>query len=475
MDFFFNPDGIAVVGASNTRHKGGYNIVHNIIHGYKGRIYPVNSRYQEVQGLTCYPSMRNLPDRVDLAVVFVPAGAVPDVIEDCAVAGVRGVIIQSAGFAEVGPGGHELQQRVKETAARHDIRLWGPNCIGLVDIGNRHVFSFVSPNILSGTVIPGRVSMIVQSGMLSGGFLQDMMTCDQMGFAKVCSIGNKMDVNECDVLAYLLDDPRTGVVGCYLETLADGRRFVELCRRTDKPVVVIKGGRTEYGARAASSHTASLAADAAVVSGILAQAGAIEAFDFTQMANICNTLALVRSRPVCEEGRVAILTYSGGAGILSTDLMAGRCLRPAELRPETKERMAPVFPDWMPVNNPVDFWPAVEKSGVAETYTTCFQAVLADPGVDIVFMHLFTGSHLKLDLKALADAAHLAGKPLFCWVIGDDQIRRQIKSTLQENGVPVFRELDRAMACMAALFQHRRAIMRRMGSGKASEQKVAGN
>ena len=471
MDFFFNPDGVAVIGASNTRQKGGYNIVHNLINGYAGRIYPVNPRYREIQGLPCYPSMRELPGRVDLAVVFVPARAVPEVIEDCAAAGVRGVIIQSAGFAEVGPEGIRLQQRVMETAVGYGIRLWGPNCIGLVDIVNRHVFSFVSPNILAGAVIPGRVSMIVQSGMLSGGFLQDMMTCDQMGFAKVCSIGNKMDINECDVLAYLLEDPQTDVVGCYLETLSDGRRFIELCRRTEKPVVVIKGGRTEYGARAARSHTASLAADAAVVSGILAQAGAIETVDFTQMANICNTLALVRLRPAAAEGRVAILTYSGGAGILSTDLMAGRRLRPARLRPETKEKMAPVFPDWMPVNNPVDFWPAVEKSGVAETYTTCFRAVLEDPGVDIVFMHLFTGSQMKLDLTALADAAYQAGKPLFCWVIGDNAVRREIKATLQQNGVPVFRELDRAMACMDALFQHQRILKRRVVGDESSKRR----
>ena len=473
MDFFFKPDGIAVVGASNTRQKGGYNIVRNLINGYPGRIYPVNPRYQEIQGLACYPAMADLPGRVDLAIVFVPARAVPDVIEDCAAAGVRGVIIQSAGFAEIGPEGVKLQQRVMKTAAGYGIRLWGPNCIGLVDIVNRHVFSFVSPTILSGEVIPGRVSMIVQSGMLSGGFLQDMMTCDQMGFAKVCSIGNKMDVDECDLLAYLLEDRQTDVVGCYLETLADGRRFIELCRHTDKPVVVIKGGRTAYGARAASSHTASLAADSAVVSGILAQAGAIETFDFTQMANICNTLSLVRPRPDVGKGRVAILTYSGGAGILSTDLMSGRRLCPAELLPETKAKMAPVFPDWMPVNNPVDFWPAVEKSGVAETYNTCFRAVLEDPGVDIVFMHLFTGSHTKLDLKALADAAHGAGEPLFCWVIGDNLIRRQIKSTLQANGVPVFRELDRAMACMDALFQHQGTARRRVGDNERS--RMTGN
>ncbi|MEW6080134.1 MAG: CoA-binding protein [Thermodesulfobacteriota bacterium] len=462
MECFFNPDGVAVIGASDSAGKGGYNIVHNIKNTYRGRVYPVNSRYTAVQGLPCYPSARDLPEKIDLAIVFVPAPAIPTVIEDCAAAGVRGVIIQSAGFAEVGPEGQALQEKVLATAGAHGIRLWGPNCIGLVDVAGRQVFSFVSPDIIGQGMVPGRVSMIVQSGMLSGGFLLDMMSGDSMGFARVCSIGNKMDVNECDILEYLIDDPDTGVIGCYLETLVDGRRFVELCRRTDKPVVVIKGGRTEHGARAAKSHTAGMAADAAVVSGILAQAGVIEAADFKQMADICNALALTGACPGKEEGRVAILTYSGGAGIISTDLMAGRRLRLAELRAETKEKMAPVFPDWMPVNNPVDFWPAVEKSGAVKTYLTCFQAVLEDPDVDVVFMHLFTGSRLKLDFGSLAEASRKANKPLFCWVIGHQQARREIRDALQQEGVPVFRELDRAMLCIDALFAHQRFVKRRI-------------
>ena len=461
MDCFFKPRAVAVIGASDTPGKGGYNIVRNIKNGFAGPIYPVNPRYQEVQGLPCYPSARDLPGRIDMAVIFVPAAAVPEAMAACAAAGARGVIIQSAGFAEIGPRGLALQERVLAEARTHGLRVWGPNCIGLVDVAGGQVFSFVSPDIIAQDAVAGRVSMIVQSGMLSGGFLLDMMSGDGMGFARVCSIGNKIDVNECDVLAWLLDDPQTAVVGCYLETLADARRFIDLCRASDKPVVVVKGGKTAAGARAAQSHTDGLAADAAVAGGILAQAGVIEAADFKQMADICHTLSLVTSRPPGEEGRVAVLTYSGGAGILSTDLMAGRRLRLAELRPETKQKMAAVFPDWMPVNNPVDFWPAVEKSGPVQTYTTCLEAVLADPEVDLVFMHLFTAGRMQLDLAALAQTARRAGKPLFCWVIGRHQTRREIREILQPLGVPVFRELDRAMACMDALATHRRTLNRR--------------
>ncbi|MFP4039604.1 MAG: acetate--CoA ligase family protein [Desulfosudaceae bacterium] len=455
MDCFFKPAGVAIVGASATIGRGGYNIVSNVKNSFQGEIYPVNPRYDEILGLTCYPSISDIPGSVDMAIIFVPAAGIPDIIVQCAHKGVRGVIIQSAGFAETGQAGRDLQEQVLKRARQNNIRIWGPNCVGLVDIAGRQFFSFISPDILKDNVITGGVSMIVQSGMLSGGFLMDMMTADRMGFARVCSIGNKMDVNECDLLAWLLDDPATRVVGCYLEELVNGRLFIDLCQQSDKPVVVIKGGRSEHGARAALSHTASMAADRKVISGILAQAGVIEADDFKQMADICNTLSLVPRYPAEGVGRVAVLTYSGGAGILSTDLMEGQLLRPAELQPETLGKIRTVFPDWMPVGHPVDFWPAVEKSGPVKTYLTCLSAVLEDPGVDMVLLHIFLGGQMDPDISPLADLAARAGKPLFCWVIGHDGARRHFAESLQKLGIPVFRELLRAITCMDALVRDR--------------------
>ncbi len=472
MECFFNPRNVAIVGATPTPGKGGYNIVYNIKKGFTGGIFPVNPNYGEIMGMVCYPSVDDIPEPIDLVIVFVPAAIVPEVIAACGRKGVEGVIIQSAGFAETGENGSRLQEQVMSLAKQHGIRIWGPNCVGLVDIGRRQVFSFIAPGILKPQVIAGGVSMIVQSGMLSGGFLMDMMMADRMGFAKVCSIGNKMDVNECDLLAYLLNDPQTRVVGCYLENLVDGRRLIELCRRTEKPVVILKGGQSEHGARAAQSHTASMAADRAVVRGILARAGVIEARDFKQMADICNTLALIPAPSNGEEGRVAVLTYSGGAGIVSTDLMEGRHMRLAELSSDTIAKIQPVFPDWMPVGNPVDFWPAVEKSGPLKTYTTCLQAVLEDPGVDAVLLHMFLGGRMNLDVSSLARAAEKAGKPLFCWAIGHDEVRRELTDVFREHGVPVFRELERTAECMDALFAKQKPARPRIQAGEAAEKSV---
>ena len=246
MNFFFNPDGIAVIGATPNSLKGGYAIFKNVLIGYKGNIYPVNPSYKEIEGMPCYPSVSAVPGHVDLAIVFVPAKLVPAVIEDCAAKGVQGVMIESGGFAEAGRDGSLLQQSLKDISKRTGIRLWGPNCMGLVDAVGGYVFSFMDPRSLQqGLLIPGKVSLVVQSGLLSAGFLVDIMSHHVMGISKVCSVGNKIDINECDLLSYLIQDTNTEVIGHYLESFSDGRRFTELCRKSTKPIVVLHGGKSD--------------------------------------------------------------------------------------------------------------------------------------------------------------------------------------------------------------------------------------
>ena len=308
IDFFLNPRGIAIVGATPNPLKGGNAIVKNILLGYRGGIFPVNPKYTEIEGLTCYPSVRAIPDHVDMAVVFVPAPLVPAAVEDCVGKGVRGVMIESGGFAEAGPEGERLQNVLGAIAARSGIRLWGPNCMGLVDVVHRHIFSFMDPRAQEREeFIPGVVSLIVQSGMLSAIFLMDIMSNATMGVSKVASLGNKVDVNECDLLEYFLDDPDTEVIGLYLESFSEGRRFLDLCRSSKKPIIVLKGGRSSRGAEAARSHTASLAGNQRIVAGALAQVGVTEAQDFKQMMDLCRSFALTKPVPGGSD-RVAILT-----------------------------------------------------------------------------------------------------------------------------------------------------------------------
>ncbi|MBW2613729.1 MAG: CoA-binding protein, partial [Deltaproteobacteria bacterium] len=197
MELFFKPNAIALVGASANRLKGGNRILKNLLTGYKGEIYPVNPRYADIDGLTCYPTVNAIPAPVDLAIVFVPAVAAVQAVKECAIKGIPRVMIQSAGFAETGDEGRALQEELLKVKNESGMRIWGPNCMGLVDAVNRHVFSFALSSIWEDGLLPGKVSLIVQSGMLSAGFLIDAVTHGTMGISKACSIGNKADVDEC--------------------------------------------------------------------------------------------------------------------------------------------------------------------------------------------------------------------------------------------------------------------------------------
>jgi len=464
IDFFLNPRGIAVVGATPNPLKGGNAILKNIQLGFRGGVFPVNPKYGQINGLTCYPSVSAVPDPVDLAVVFVPAPLVPAAVEDCVKKGVRGVMIESGGFAEAGPEGALLQQSLADIAARTGIRLWGPNCMGLVDVVHRHIFSFMDPRAQEmNEFIPGTVSLVVQSGMLSAIFLMDIMSNATMGVSKVCSLGNKIDVNECDILEYFLDDPDTEVIGLYLESFSDGRRFLDLCRRSDKPIVVLKGGRSSQGAEAARSHTASLAGNQRIVAGALAQVGVTEACDFKQMMDLCRSLALAGPVPGGSD-RVAILTLSGGAGIVATDFVAEQGLTMATLSVSTRRFLAEIFPEWMPATNPVDLWPAVERQigKDVDVFLPSLEVLLDDPGVDAVFLHVFISNNRgRVNPSELAVRIRKAGKPVIAWIIGRRDDTYAFQREALAHGIPAFTEISRAAECLRAVLGERRRKGRR--------------
>ena len=452
MEFFFTPQGIAVIGASANPLKGGYFILNNLMKGFKGGIYPVNPSYPEIDGLPCYPSVLQVPDPVDLAIIFVPAAFVPKVLHECAQRGIKGAMIESGGFAESSEQGKQLQDSILAIHKETGIRIWGPNCMGLVDAVQGLVFSFVLPAIWEKGLDPGNVSLVVQSGMLSAGFLIDIMSNGVMGISKVCSIGNKADINECDILEYLIDDTDTGVIGLYLESIPNGQQFMGLCRRSEKPIVVLRGGKSQKGAEAAMSHTASLAGNGAVISGALAQVGVVEAHDFKQMMDLCRSLADYPEISPKDSRRVAILTMSGAAGIVSSDFIEEHDLTVADLSTGTMEALKEIFPGWMPVSNPVDLWPAVEIHGRKKAYTKAFQAVCNDPGVDAVLFHGFVGGDaFRPDISNLVEMAGRAGKPIFGWVMGNRTETHKLQLQAKKLGLPVFGELYRAVECMAAV------------------------
>lgn len=459
MGFFFEPRSIAVIGASPNPAKGSNILVRNLRAGFDGNIYPVNPKYDKIEELTCYPTVRAIPSEVDLAIMLVPSSQVLVHLEDCIAAKIPGVIIESGGFAEGGPEGEKIQSEITRRAKETGIRIWGPNCMGIVDGRKNRAFSFIHPHILKAGLVPGDVSLVVQSGVLASTYLDEILSNGLMGISKICSIGNKADVNECDILAYLLEDPQTKVIGCYLESFSEGTRFLDLCRKGDKPVIVLKGGKSVKGARAAMSHTASMAGNQGVISGVLAQAGVYEAHDFRQLIDFCRTLAMVPSPPAEMPGRIAILTFSGGAGILASDFLDESGLFVADLAEKTTHRLQQLFPDWMLVNNPIDIWPAVEKSIKTKinVLKESLRVLLTDPGVDAVLLLAVLGNpRADIRLADFAEEMRLAGKPILCSFMGNRDLTHRCQVEARDLNLPVYPDLYRAVECMSLIFKRRR-------------------
>jgi acetyltransferase len=454
---FFEPRSVAVVGASPDPARGGHRIVRNLLEHFDGSVHAVNPHAAEVLGLPCHARVSDIPGDVDLAVVFIPAPAVPGVVADCIAKGVKAVCIESGGFADAGPDGERLQAELEALTRSSDTRVWGPNCAGYVSTRPALSTSFVvTPGIK-----PGNVALVAQSGMMAAALLVQLISQDTLAVSKACSIGNKVDVGESDLLEYLADDPDTEVVACYLESIVDGARFAAAVDRAvcRAPLVTLMGGRTESGARAALSHTGSVAGQAAMVAGLLRQRGVLQAADFMELVDLAGTLATLPVRAAGD--RVAVLTFSGAAGVVATDLFAGSGLRLADLAPQTRARLAGIYPPWLEPTNPVDIWSTVELRGLEPTLDVALPALLEDPGVDSVLLvslafEFFAGA----DLAGVTAAAATAGKPVVAWVFGEDEHLATWRRELASSGIPACRDLRLAVRTLEAVALRQRALDR---------------
>lgn len=455
---FFEPRSVAVVGASPDPGRGGHRIVRNLLEHFGGQVYAVNPNATEVLGLPTYPSVADIPGEVDLAVVFVPAAAVPGVVSDCVSKGVRAVCVESGGFADAGPEGQRLQWELEALAQRSNTRVWGPNCAGYVCTRPPLSTSFV----VTPGVKPGNVALVAQSGMMAAALLVQLLSQDVLAVSKACSIGNKCDVDESDLLEYLADDAATEVIACYLESVRDWLRFAAALdgamRRA--PVVALMGGRTDGGARAALSHTGSVAGEAGIVAGLLRQRGVTQVDDFMELVDLAGALSVVPQR-ASAGGRVAILTFSGAAGVVATDLFTGAGLRLAELAPDTLERLAKLFPPWLEPTNPVDVWSTVELRGLEPTLEGSLSALLADPGVDAVLLvGLAFEFFATADLAGVTQTARTAGKPVVAWIFGENQHLATWRRELAASGIPVCRSLALAVRTLETLARRGEALRR---------------
>ncbi len=462
LDHFFAPRSVAVVGASADETKGGYNLIANMLESFSGPVYPVNPGREEILGVRCYPTVRELAGKVDLAVVFVPAAAVPGVLEDCAAAGVKAAVIESGGFAEVGEEGRELTRRCREIAARSGLRLWGPNCTGLVNTDPFIFTPFMRAPKAHERLRPGNLGIIAQSGMLAAGFMFQYVLSGFFQVSKACAIGNKIDVDEVEVLEYLAGDPRTRAVVAYLESIDRGREFLEVTRsmRGRKPLAVLKGGRYEESARAALSHTASLSGSDEVVEGALRQAGVVRVHDFHDLMNLGKAFSLHPDpfRLSSPEGDgVAVVTVTGGGGVVTTDMLRESGLTVPALQGSTLQALSRVFPEWMPPSNPVDIWPAIERRGLA-VFSEALRAVLADPRVDGVIILPFASRLLEyFPFEEVGRLVRESGKAVVSWVFGDLRFFGQYEENLRPYGIPVYTDLRSCVLALRAYLEYSRA------------------
>jgi acetyltransferase len=452
MQKFFEPETVALIGASSKEAHPGYQLFLNLKTCFGDRFYPVNPKTSEIDGTACYPSVLEVPGEIDVAVVFIPASSVPRALEQCAEKGIDRVVIESAGFAEAGPEGQALNRQCLEIARENGMRLWGPNCMGLINVQQNKVLSFLLHFLWKDRFKKGPVSLVVQSGMLSAGFLAAMLSRTPFGLSKIASIGNKMDVDESDVLEYLVDDPETGVIGVYLESIENGRRFYDVCRSTSKPIVVLKSGRTETGARAAMSHTASLAQDDRVVDGALRQAGVIRMHDMNDLMTVARCLGVARA-PAKSGGRVAVMAFSGGAGVVAADSLADAGVELAHLGGPSMRRLKEVFPEWMEPANPVDLYPAIERNGAQKVFSHCLDTLLDDPGVDAIYLHIFGWYPVEAlaGFERVAERSRQKQKPIVAWTMGDPESCGALAQHLEGMGIPAVDEIRAGVRVLSAL------------------------
>ncbi|QJA05277.1 CoA-binding protein [Thermosulfurimonas marina] len=437
LDAFFRPQVVAVVGASRQPGKVGYDVVKNLLdYRFPGKIYPVNPKASEILGLPCYSRVTEIPEKVDLAIIAVPAPLVPSVLKDCASQGIRAAVILSAGFRESGAEGARLEREVLSIARENGIRILGPNCLGVVDTYHRlnATFAAIPPR-------KGRIGFFSQSGALCLAVLE-WARAEGVGLSRFVSLGNKSDVSEIECLQALAEDPHTEVILGYVEGIDEGRTFVEVARRISyrKPIVIFKGGLTAAGARAASSHTGSLAGSEVAYRAAFQQAGVLWTKNLREFFNLARFLAL---QPLPQGPRLVVITNSGGPGIIAADACERSALELPSLSGKTVKRLRRLLPPHASFYNPVDLLGDADE----ERYFEVLKVLTQEKEVDALLVILSRTATID-PLQVARGLKEFRGtKPLAACFIGEETLRAT-RRTLLRSGIPPFEYPEEAVQAL---------------------------
>lgn len=444
----FSPGSVAIVGASKAPGKIGNVIVKNMIEcGFQGNIFPINPKESEIEGLPCYPSIDKAPGPVDLAVLSVPAAISLNVAETCGSSGVKNLIVISAGFKETGKEGFELERKLVEICRKYKMRLLGPNCVGLMDT---HVP--INASFAAGFPLQGEIAFISQSGAMVLSIL-DWSYQAGLGFSKFVSLGNKADLTEAHFIKDAAEDPYTKVILCYIEDVENGPHFLEVARQASrkKPIIILKSGTSQAGAQAASSHTGALAGSDLAYETAFRQCGIIRARTMPELFDLAVAFA---NQPVPRGERVAVVTNSGGPGIVATDTIELKDLKMARFTRETVDELRKYLPSESNIYNPVD----VLGDAKADRFRFSLEKVLADPGVDCALVLVCPAGVTEPEETARAMiemAAAYPQKPLFAAFMGGDRLAGGIE-LLSRAKIPCFTFPEPAITSISGMVNYSR-------------------
>src|SRR3990170_5026817 len=457
LDPIFNPRTVAVIGASRNKEKVGWAILHNLVaNDFQGTIYPVNPKAESIHSIKAYPSILDVPGPVDLAVITVPAEVALGTIEECAKKGVKGLIVITAGFREIGGVGEEREKHLRELVRKHGMTMVGPNCMGVI---NTHPDVSMDATFAATPPLRGTVSFMSQSGALGVAILDQARTIN-VGFAKFVSLGNKVDVSGNDLLDAWEDDPGTKVVLMYIENFGNPRNFARIARRVTKkkPVIAVKSGRTEAGGRATMSHTGSIAGSDVAAEAVFEQTGVIRAYSIDELFDYA--MAFTLQKPP-QGRRVAVMTNAGGPAIMCTDMLVSLGLELATFRPETVEAMRTWAPPEASLRNPID----LIASKNPEDYRRALGAVLADDNVDAVIVIFVPPVHAAEVpvARAIWETAKTSEKTVLCNLLAHSQESPGVVELVQ-NEIPTYLFPESAARALAAMARYREYLMREDGT-----------
>jgi len=457
LSLFFEPRSIAVFGSMREPQGEGLTVIRNMLNfGFAGSIYPISRSATQASGLKAYPTVNDVDGPIDLAIVVTPPTTVLPIIDECGQQGVKAAIVATEGFAETGRDGATLQRHLVETARRYGMRLLGPNTLGVLSTD----YGLVTAPYSMGHNKPpsGGITYCSQTGFLTFG----VHPVKDIGYpiSKICDFGNKCDVNELDLLPYLADDPSTNVICMHLEDIKNGQRFIEVARKAvaRKPVLILKPGRTEAGARAASSHTGSLAGDDQVHENAFRQAGVIRLRTWREFWDIPKALSL---QPLPKGNRIAIVTATGGAGVMLSDAAAEFGLVPATFATATRSQLGKLSPRLG--NNPVDVGPMMSvRESPFSVYEDVVPAILSDPNVDCLTAVCHLGPPILKVFTGLAPLISKIGKPVTVLGYGIDlpEMQESVRQ-MESMGLPTYLDLETSVKALgvSAAYSRIRARM----------------